>query len=77
MYKREIIQAWPGETVILNSKDDAATIEAVKELQARLPRARTHLFEEGGHHTLLLFPEAYTAALKGFLDELLSWEDLS
>ena len=29
-----------------------------------------------GEHALL-FPEASTAALKGFLDELLSWEDLS
>lgn len=77
VYKRKVIQAWPGETLILSSQDDAVTGDAVKELQARFPGARTHLFEEGGHRTLLLFPEAYTAALKGFLDEVLSWEDLS
>jgi aminoacrylate hydrolase len=70
VFKPEVIESWPGETLILSSKDDQATISSLEKLQARYPRARTHLFEEGGHHTFLFFPEAYTAALKAFLDEV-------
>ena len=73
----EVLESWPGETLILASRDDQVSVPSLEKLQARYPRARTHLFEEGGHHTFMFFPEAYTAALKGFLDEVLSWEDLS
>ena len=66
--KPEVPESWPGETLILASKDDQVSISSLEKLQARYPRARTHLFEEGGHHTFMFFPEAYTAALKEFVD---------
>lgn len=69
-YRREVVQEWPGRMLILTSNDDRTTYPHLGELQARYPRAETHIFERGGHHTLLLDPETYVATLKSFLDEL-------
>jgi pimeloyl-ACP methyl ester carboxylesterase len=66
--KPEVLESWAGETLILASKDDQAAFASLGRLQARYPTAQTHLFEEGGHHTFMFFPEAYTAVLKEFLD---------
>jgi pimeloyl-ACP methyl ester carboxylesterase len=68
--KPDLLSSWRGQTLILNSKDDRLTIGFVPRLQELFPQARLHLFDEGGHHTFMLFPEAYTAALKSFLEEV-------
>ena len=67
-FKPEVLESWVGETLILASKDDQAAYASLGKLQARYPRAQTHLFEEGGHHTFMFFPEAYTAVLKEFVE---------
>jgi lipase len=64
-----VLNSWPGSILILSSQDDALSRQSVEQLQARYPRAETHLLEAGGHHAFLFFPKAYTAALKGFLNE--------
>lgn len=63
-------QRWRGKTLLLSSKDDATTFKRLSEMQARYPAAQTHVFEQGGHHTLLLFPEDYNSTLTTFLDGL-------
>jgi hypothetical protein len=68
--KPEVLQAWSGEVLILSSQDNEVTIGSLEKLKIRYPRARSHLFEQGGHPTFLLFPEAITAALQRFLDEI-------
>jgi pimeloyl-ACP methyl ester carboxylesterase len=68
VFKPEVLESWAGETLILASKDDQAAYASLGKLQARYPRAQTHLFEEGGHHTFMFFPEAYTAVLKEFVE---------
>ena len=35
--------------------------------QARYSNAETHVFEDGAHTTLMLYPDAYNAVLRGFL----------
>lgn len=70
VFKPEALESWPGEILILSSKDDQLSINSLEKLQARYPRARTHVFEQGGHHTFMFFPEAYTTALKTFLEEV-------
>ncbi len=71
VFRSEALQHWPGEILVLSSKGDKSSIDHVGELKARYPRARTHIFEEGGHHTFMLFPKTYTAVLEAFLDEVL------
>jgi pimeloyl-ACP methyl ester carboxylesterase len=61
-------QNWRGQTLLLSSKDDTTTFKRLNEMQARYPSAQIHVFEQGGHHTLLLFPEIYNSTLKKFLD---------
>jgi ubiquinone/menaquinone biosynthesis C-methylase UbiE/pimeloyl-ACP methyl ester carboxylesterase len=68
-FEPEALDSWPGSILILSSQDDALSRQSVEQLQARYPRATTHLLESGGHHAFLFFPEAYTAALKDFLDK--------
>jgi aminoacrylate hydrolase len=68
VFKPQVLESWAGETLILASKDDQAAYASLGKLQARYPRAQTHLFEEGGHHTFMFFPEAYTAVLKEFME---------
>jgi pimeloyl-ACP methyl ester carboxylesterase len=66
----EVLDSWPGSILILSSQDDALSRQSVAQLQARYLRAKPHLLEAGGHHAFLFFPEAYTAALKEFLDQV-------
>ena len=68
VFKPEVLESWAGKTLILASKDDQAAFASLGKLQARYPRAQTHLFEEGGHHTFMFFPEAYNTVLKDFVD---------
>jgi pimeloyl-ACP methyl ester carboxylesterase len=63
----ETLESWPGSILILSSQDDALSRHSLQRLRARYPRATTKLLKEGGHHTFLFFPNAYTAALSGFL----------
>jgi pimeloyl-ACP methyl ester carboxylesterase len=70
VFKADVVEAWSGEILILGSRDDEMAIRSLEKLQARYPKARAHLFEEGGHHTFMLFPETYTAALSEFLAEV-------
>ena len=74
VFKPEVLESWDGETLLLASKDDQAAFASLGKLQARYPRAQTHLFEEGGHHTFMFFPEAYTAILKEFVDTCHSFD---
>lgn len=67
VYEPEVLASWPGSILLLASRDDALAQPTLEKLQARYPRAETKLLEKGGHHTFLFFPEAYTAALRGFL----------
>ena len=69
-FEPDALESWPGSTLILSSKDDALSRHSMERLQSRYPRARTELLEEGGHHAFLFFPEAYTAALRAFLDSV-------
>ena len=69
-FKRDVVEAWPGQVLLLASRDDEMAIRSLDKLRAHYPRAGTHLFNEGGHHTFMLFPEAYTAALGVFLEEV-------
>lgn len=68
VFKPESLDSWPGEILLLGSRDDEVTVHSLQKLQSRFPRARTHLLAEGGHHAFMLFPEAYVGALEGFLD---------
>jgi pimeloyl-ACP methyl ester carboxylesterase len=61
------VQAWPGRMLILTSEDDDFSYPRLAILQERYPRAETHVFEAGGHHTYIFFPEAYTEVLDRFL----------
>lgn len=61
--------AWPGYMLILASRDDAGAMAKLAALRERYPRARVHMFDQGGHHTYLFFPEAYTTALPDFLTQ--------
>lgn len=58
--------SWPGRIQILSSRDDAVTLPSLEKLIERYPGAQVHLFNEGGHHTFMLYPELYTASLKQF-----------
>ena len=63
------LRAWRGCTLIMTSKDDSVTFGSVEQLRERFPQSRVHVFESGGHHTFMLYPEAYTATLAEFLLE--------
>jgi pimeloyl-ACP methyl ester carboxylesterase len=67
VFRPEVLERWNGRMLILGSRDDTVTLPALEKLKARYPAARVQLFDEGGHHTFLLYPEAYTAALSHFL----------
>ena len=61
-------ESWSGRILILNSRDDAVTLPALEKLKAIYPAAQVHLFNEGNHHTFMLYPELYTSVLKRFLE---------
>lgn len=63
-------RSWRGNTLLLSSKDDATTFKRLNEMLVRYPASQMHVFEQGGHHTLWLFPEIYNSILVNFLDEL-------
>jgi len=65
-FEPQVLQDWHGRILLLSSKDDATTFPRIGEMQARYPAAQTHIFEQGGHHTLLLFPETYNSILETF-----------
>lgn len=67
VFKSEVLQSWPGEILLLSTKDDKWTTGSMEKLKARYPRAKTHMFEQGGHHTILLFPEEYNSVIRDFL----------
>jgi pimeloyl-ACP methyl ester carboxylesterase len=64
----QALESWPGSILILSSEDDALSRGALGKLQARYPRATAELLPEGGHHAFFFFPDAYTAALRLFID---------
>ncbi|HJZ12846.1 MAG TPA: hypothetical protein VJ521_11885, partial [Acidobacteriota bacterium] len=66
----QALQNWNGRILLMSSKDDMTTFPRLNEMQARYPTAQTQIFEQGGHHTLLLFPEIYNSSLANFLDGL-------
>ncbi len=63
------LEGWLGQMLLIASSDDALSVSNMAELRERYPRARTHVFEQGGFHTMLLFPEDYVAVLRDFLAE--------
>lgn len=66
------IDAWPGRTLILSSRDDDLSRDSAAKLERRYPHSHTHYFEAGGHHTFLLFPEVYAHTIKSFLERALA-----
>lgn len=68
VFKPDAVESWPGQILLLASRDDEMAVGGLEKLRARYPGARSHLFDEGGHHTFMLFPEEYTAALSAFLE---------
>lgn len=65
-----IVANFPGRILILSSKGDEWTHIQETELKKRYPNAETHIFREGGHHVILLFPKTYNSVLAKFLHEL-------
>jgi pimeloyl-ACP methyl ester carboxylesterase len=63
----ERLRSWSGRVLVLSSKDDLLSIESVEKHQQHYVNVQTHIFEQGGHHTFMFFPERYTDVLKGFL----------
>jgi hypothetical protein len=70
VFRPDVVESWPGQMCIFASRDDELAVSNLGELRGRYPRARAQVFEQGGHHTFLFFPEAYTAAVREFLDGL-------
>jgi pimeloyl-ACP methyl ester carboxylesterase len=68
-FEPEALRDWRGRTLIVTSKDDSLTFGAAERLRERYPRSRVHVFEDGGHHAFMLYPEAYTAILDDFFRE--------
>lgn len=67
IFEPDDVAAWPGRMLLLTSQDDSFSYPRLEILQERYPRAETHVFEAGGHHTYLFFPEVYTQVLEKFL----------
>lgn len=68
IFDPSVVQRFAGRILILSSKGDSWTAEQAHELKECYPGANVHIFEEGGHHTVLLFPEEYNRVIKAFLD---------
>jgi lipase len=68
VFDPEVVASWPGRVLLLASRDDEMAVASLERLEALYPQAETHLFDEGGHHTFMFFPEAYTDALSAFLE---------
>ncbi|MCL6613320.1 MAG: alpha/beta hydrolase [Firmicutes bacterium] len=59
---------WQGKTLLINSRDDTDTFNRFPELTGAYPGARVRLFETGGHHTPMLFPEEFTRLVGEFIE---------
>lgn len=68
VFEPEDVAAWPGRMLLLTSEDDDFSYSQLDILQERYPRAEKQVFEAGGHHTYLFFPDVYTTALEEFLE---------
>lgn len=66
-----MIAAWPGQGLIMQTVNDGICYSKRQVLYDRFPRARRHIFAEGGHDTLLLFPDEMVAQIEGFLGDVL------
>ena len=69
-FESQALRNWKGHVLLLSSKDDTTTYARINELQERYPSAQTHIFEQGGHHTVLLFPEIYNSTLGNLIANL-------
>jgi pimeloyl-ACP methyl ester carboxylesterase len=67
-HEPEAYASWNGRILILGSEDDPVTTNGLEKLKSRFPQAAVRLLPEGGHHTFMLYPEEYAAALTGFLN---------
>jgi 4,5:9,10-diseco-3-hydroxy-5,9,17-trioxoandrosta-1(10),2-diene-4-oate hydrolase len=67
-FESQALQNWQGGILLISSKDDATTFPRLDGMQVRYPSAQTHIFEQGGHHTVLLFPDAYNSIVVDFLE---------
>jgi pimeloyl-ACP methyl ester carboxylesterase len=67
-FRTGVMQSWSGQVLVLSSADDENSITSLAKHKTRYPKATTHVFEEGGHHTFMFFPEAYTRVLRMFLE---------
>jgi pimeloyl-ACP methyl ester carboxylesterase len=65
--ERNVPESRKVRVLILNSKDDHVTFLQIDNLKQQYPNSTVHVFEQGGHHTFMLFPEAYTSVLSAFL----------
>ena len=70
LFDPEVVRTWGGEILIISSKDDKMSFPRLHELKARYPKARTHILEEGGHASLMLFPETCNAVIRTFLNQV-------
>jgi pimeloyl-ACP methyl ester carboxylesterase len=69
-FEPQALQHWQGKILLLSSRDDVTTFPRLNELQARYAKAHTQVFEQGGHHTTLLFPETYHSTIIQLLENL-------
>jgi pimeloyl-ACP methyl ester carboxylesterase len=69
-YQAQVFENWPGEALLLTSVDDNVTHQHLPALKKMFPHAQVTSLPEGGHHTLLLFPDAYVAAVRDFIASL-------
>lgn len=67
-FEPQALRTWSGRILLISSKDDVTTFPQLGEMQMRYPSAQTHVFELGGHHTVLLFPDAYNSIIANFLE---------
>ncbi len=64
----DAVGAITAQTLVLCARDDGITPPGLSEdLAGALPNARLQLLPEGGHFVPITMPEAYAAALAGFL----------
>lgn len=59
---------WENDAFLINSRDDKDTIDKFPELIRSFPKAKTFIFEKGGHHTPMLFPIEFTRMLVDFIE---------
>ncbi len=61
-------RSWKGETVILGTHNDEDAFKYYDQSLALYPQASSYIFyQDGGHHTIFLFPEEYSQVLRQYL----------